>query len=465
MSAVGITIVFVLSFVTLMAIAGLTVGAIALERVNDQIDSETSRSCNVACPANARLNIANSRSGFGIVSGFNHTFSDGGTLPGSAILSGDSNAMVTSADSVIVAGQGNSVANSAGSFIGSGVRNVVAGVSSSVIGGLNNTVLAPLSIVAGGFNNLVDGDDASAIIAGDRNRVRGGSSAIVSGAGNIITETGTFAAAIVTGRRNAIIGSFDHGFIGGGTDNIVGGSSSAVLAGTDNAASGSSSVVVAGTGNTITNTLSFIGAGENNNITADYAAIVGGRNHMITGAGRFAFIGGGDGNRAAGQNSAVVGGANNDCAGVHAAILAGNNNTLGSLAEEASILAGENLVVDLASDRDTAHAANFHTLGSLRTSGVTNVTVATYAVTATDYLITTSAAGVTIELPDGLTDGLNIVLRLDSAEDVTLDPTGTGTELCLIGSACFTASGALTADFGVGHFLYDAETNRWWEVV
>jgi len=137
----------------------------------------------------------------------------------------------------------------------------------------------------------------SFIGGGQNNTVSGSSSAVIAGGsgtfGNTVSGTGSV---IGAGTRNTITGN--SSFIGNGDQNATGaGSYNFIGAGTNNATSSgsiSNAGIIAGNANTISAASGFIGAGTSNGVS-----------------GANGFVGAGNANGASGLNSAVPGGSNN----------------------------------------------------------------------------------------------------------------------------------------------------------
>jgi hypothetical protein len=137
----------------------------------------------------------------------------------------------------------------------------------------------------------------SFIGGGQNNTVSGSNSAVIAGGsatfGNTVSGIGSI---IGAGTRNNITGNAS--FIGNGDQNATGGGSyNFIGAGTNNATSSgsiSNAGIIAGNANTISAASGFIGAGTSNGVS-----------------GANGFVGAGNANGASGLNSAVPGGSNN----------------------------------------------------------------------------------------------------------------------------------------------------------
>src|SRR6056300_832616 len=150
------------------------------------------------------------------------------------------------------------------------------------------------SVITGGQNNWCDGDDGrwGFVGGGLSNRQRTVYGAIVGGQSN------------QTGDGNS--GNVAD-FIGGGSQNIVFGSYSAIVAGRQNSSNGS---------------YTSIGGGYQNTITNSYATVVGGYNN--TSSGQYS-VSGGSGNIASGISSVAMG--KNNTATSNESVTFGNGNT------------------------------------------------------------------------------------------------------------------------------------------
>ena len=269
-----------------------------------------------------------------------------------------SNAVAAGVWSAVIAGGGeaksggsNFVASSYSS-IGGGRRNTIgSGASDSVIGGgLQNSVLAPQSLVASGFGNVIATNSASSVIVGGyQNAVQSGSSYVTINGGVANSSAANYS------------------MIGGGAYNMVqvGANQAAVVGGYLNLVQSNSpnSVVVGGANNTISNTASYaviiggylnnvgagaqmstIGGGRQNALLATHGVIGGGYGNIIGSNSPSAVIGGGSGVgiQANAGYSAIGGGLANviQSGAQYAAIAGGVQNTIGTNAQQAAVLGG-----------------------------------------------------------------------------------------------------------------------------
>jgi hypothetical protein len=223
------------------------------------------------------------------------------------------------------AGGGSSVTQSAGTVPSSVQRGTVAGDASlghQAPSGVRRTLSVP----------TCSGTGTSAFLGGGYQNVAGGSYSVVGGGEHNQACDGW--STIAGGFGNAVSGSGDtndyDGFIGGGENNVVTGNDtdSAVVAGKNNTVSVAESAIVGGTSNSVAATLSLVGGGESNTIAAggDHGAIVSGKQNNLS--GEFGFIGGGSGSALSGPYGVIAGGDSNNVTNTYGFIGAGRGNVV-----------------------------------------------------------------------------------------------------------------------------------------
>jgi hypothetical protein len=175
------------------------------------------------------------------------------------------------------------------------------------------------------------GTGTSAFLGGGYQNVAGGSYSVVGGGEHNQACDGW--STIAGGFGNAVSGSGDtndyDGFIGGGENNVVTGNDtdSAVVAGKNNTVSVAESAIVGGASNSVAATFSLVGGGESNTIAAggDHGAIVSGKQNNLS--GEYGFIGAGLSNTVSGEGAYIAAGGYNNVSGEGAVIDGGFNNT------------------------------------------------------------------------------------------------------------------------------------------
>lgn len=225
------------------------------------------------------------------------------------------------------------------------------------------------SAILGGTNNNITSSAVNSVIAnGIRNSIRQKNSFIGSGSDNIITGQQS---AILAGRKCEVRNNFS--FVIGGEDNIVNGQKSSIVSGQDNINDGAFSILgggrlnqvlsgsytglISGYQNTIAGDYSYIGGGELNDIVGDYSIIAGGNRSTVNGfystvcggenhtiSNDFAFIGGGKGCSAEAGYSTVAGGNSNTASGFDSTVGGGEANVASGLASTVS--GGENNIAN-----------------------------------------------------------------------------------------------------------------------
>ncbi len=185
------------------------------------------------------------------------------------------------------------VADSNYAFIGTGSGNVVSGSYSVVGGGRFNRVRNSYSVICGGGSTLTL----------DSNRIVSTSSFIGGGFNNYIQATNS---AIVCGNGNGCLGS--EAFIGGGRSNSTYGELASVCGGFQNSAS-DLGFVGGGSGNSSYGINSGVGGGDSNFAGKGCSFVGGGRNNRIpqAGDGDYSAILGGDSNTVTGNHTMAMG--------------------------------------------------------------------------------------------------------------------------------------------------------------
>ena len=276
-------------------------------------------------------------------------------------IGGGSGNTITSAstDSLIVGGKNNLISGATCSATLGGSTNKNLGADYSLMGGGRDNVIhkdSDYTLIGGGRQNKIVGttSDYASIVGGYLNVLTSSTyTNIVGGVQNIIHNTSF--GSIVTGYLNkiydadySIIGGGDNnriedngyngGFIGGGQEHIITGSThTGVVSGKNNRILGGSnySIVGGGATNLIDGTTTFasIGSGELNHITAasNYSAIVNGYNNTISLGSQYGFIGAGSKNTVDTADwSIVVGGGNNSVLSNsdYSTVVGGSGNTI-----------------------------------------------------------------------------------------------------------------------------------------
>jgi hypothetical protein len=125
------------------------------------------------------------------------------------------------------------------------------------------------------------------------------------------------------GSPNVVLAGY--GTVGGGFDNIVGGSTATIGGGSDNSADGITATVSGGRNNNASGNTATIGGGSGNIASSLFSTVGGGAGN--TNAGIRATISGGWNNLANNFSSAVGGGETNRATGSFATVPGGENNT------------------------------------------------------------------------------------------------------------------------------------------
>jgi hypothetical protein len=173
------------------------------------------------------------------------------------------------------------------------------------------------------------GTGTSAFLGGGYQNVAGGSYSFVgAGYGNQACDAQS---SIAGGYRNAVSGSSFYGFVGGGDDNVVTGddTDSAIVAGSGNGVSSDESAIVGGKYNSVASEFSLVGGGYSNTISSigEYGAIAGGSQNNLS--GEFGFIGAGTNNTVSGEGAYIAAGGYNTASGEGAVVDGGFNSTAG----------------------------------------------------------------------------------------------------------------------------------------
>ena len=244
-----------------------------------------------------------------------------------------------SGGSATVPGGANNVAGADGSSVGGGVGNIIQtnAVSAAIGGGQYNSASASSATVSGGYQNTASGGSAF-VGGGTANQAGANGASIVGGAGNTIPTNADYAT-IGGGSYHSATAS--SATVAGGYQNAATGGSSAVGGGSYNQAGGAASVISGGDENTIDASANFasIVGGKLNHVTSFGAGsvigggldnIAGGSDSIVAGgsfnnaSGPSSVIGGGGGNIASGNGSVVPGGFGNTAAGIGSMAAGGN---------------------------------------------------------------------------------------------------------------------------------------------
>jgi hypothetical protein len=320
------------------------------------------------------------------------TFLNDLVIHGDLIL-GDDNTIVYSDVDTIIGGSGNSLSGNASvilggvnnnlsgdnSFIGVGTQNKVSGVYSVLGGGnlnesfgdyhfigagIENKIigLSNYCTIANGQSNIINNSESSSLLAGGGNFIEGNYSSIGGGTYNMISGStsnsiagGTYnmifnsdSSAIAGGAANVISGE-NISFIGAGLGNqIINATTSCIGAGYGNIIEGGTSAILGGQDNQIINVSrdiegletihSFLGGGVSNIVNGQRVTLVGGQGNICS--GNASFVGGGVSNEVKSINSVIVGGQQNKTFNTYATILGGLNNRASG--QWSTVLAGEN---------------------------------------------------------------------------------------------------------------------------
>lgn len=370
--------------------------------------------------------------GFGMLIGVNNIFSGAG-VRSSSILGGENNAVAGGSQFTTTLNGQNHAVNIAGSYglIGGGNGHILNGVMNVALMGATHTLHAQSShsSVMNGINNVVGpfvGPSIRQFITinnGLNNVVKAAFSSIHNGVGNLI-EDGAAA-------------------ISGGV----------ILTGSASIVRGSYSVILGATGSTNNGQTSLLGVGDLHFIsnTAIYGAIVGGERHVVQAAsggvfvgysctistgGTNSWIGGGRFNNVLGLDAFILGGNTNVNNAARSGIGAGRNHNIGVLATDSFILAGDGVVLSLATDAFTAASKHLLAVGALRTSGISTSNAGTWNLAFGSYFYINFNSAATIRLPTTMPEGTKFVIRNESTGAATTQCSTNGCTLCPQGSAC-----------------------------
>lgn len=447
LSVVGAIIVFVLFVTTILALASFVMGIISLVKIENHLDGNVARVCNVACPTNKILTITNSPLGYGINNGYNNTFANDGTLRGSAVLSGESAIMTDSNFSVIVGAEYGQIVESHYSLLFS-YQSRISGYNGSVaLGGKDHLLAGPWSAIVGGVGHNMSDAVLGFMASGSGNTMLGTRNIILGGFDDIVSSASVADSCIMAARNSEIAGgSRSCAFCG--TSLYVDADAAVVIGGQSHNNTGIFAVIIGGQGHTNMGSRGSVVGGENNGIlsAASFAAgILGGRDHVINVADA-AVILGGNGHTLNSTRSAAVG---------------GTNATVGDGATGAVLLGMLDVTISGNDNEYTAHASNLHTVGMLRASNIVNVTTDTYTLSFGDFMVLCPSNN-TINFPATLPDGMIVSVRLDSVANVTLTGTG-GANICPIGGAC-AGSYAMINDYDSRMFIFHEPAENWYEI-
>lgn len=286
------------------------------------------------------------------------------------------------------------------------------------------------------------------------------------GEGHVCPNDGTIDRCSILGGTSNTLNTSDFSVIGGGTGNSI--------------INCIGSVVVGGDGNSITaSSFSGIGGGEGNtivNVTSSDAYIAGGFGNTIGPGGDDSFIGGGQDNVNRGTESAIGAGDTNiiEEGASRGGIFVGSSNTVASATSNcvimggssnsindtsnAAILAGSGVSLSGPDNDDTAATEHLLVTSSVKTTGYVNISATPYVVSKTDYILTvdsTALGPVNITLPDGLPDGMNVVVKdIGAASGDTITVYTVTETMCPSGGACAApGSDTITTDGGSATFV------------
>ncbi len=380
------------------------------------------------------------------------------TGTGSAIVGGANN---TNAGTfaIIGGGQYNTITvGGTNAFIGAGDQNTVSSLGGAIGGGKLNKVSGAYGTIGGGDNNIAS-DTGAFVGGGQSNTASGNRSVVLAGTSNIASGSRSFVGAGTSNTASGI-----SSVVGAGASNVASGQYAAIIGGQSNTASGNHSFIGGGQSNTVstathsgigggqsnvvTGGWSFIGGGTTNAVNADYSVIPGGRNMTLaSGAtGSFGFNSGTAAMSVSSPNTFVLG--NTDL------WLANNDNVPRELRfYEAHIGAGAfpigntDYVAFKAPISTNSNRSNTYTLpdriglagqalrlatgvttttGTFEWAETMTATVGTVNVTADGQAITAAQtdrvtflrldgndvpANRTITLPNGIIDGIRLVVR------------------------------------------------------
>jgi hypothetical protein len=251
------------------------------------------------------------------------------------------------------------VVNGEPDFIGVGPSSAFLNYAASfsgVVAGNQNEACDYYTVVGGGRQNIVGGEGAStnSMIAGGAQNgmdfttfgfIGGGSDNLIGGAqpyamalssvigGGDFNSIGSPSDFIGTGEHNTIAsnavapnGEFQASFIGAGYNNTVSGNSAGIVSGLDNSVAANYATVVGGASNSVglLATYGVVSGGQSNTVSGEFGAVGGGFGDAASGA--YAMVAGGHMNVASGLSAAVGGGLQNVASGMRATIPGGETN-------------------------------------------------------------------------------------------------------------------------------------------
>ncbi len=274
------------------------VGEFTNEDKNSEIFNSYKDVTNESGTVTAKRNYINPKTPYAHVAGEQNSIDDDKDIKSisgaSAILSGQTNTILSASYSAIIGGFLNTIRNctqaaivvggnntiegtASGAFIGGGFRNKVSETGGVVAGGSDNVAktsyggifsgqyneasgflsgvfcgsfnkaLGNYSAILNGLHNSIDKDAATGccVVSGDTNIIgKGGrSSVIVGGSENKILETSCWASTILGGSKNSINGSVCSSILSGTENKITGGTNSVILCGYRNTLNGERCVV------------------------------------------------------------------------------------------------------------------------------------------------------------------------------------------------------------------------------
>lgn len=370
--------------------------------------------------------------GFGMLIGVNNIFSGAG-VRSSSILGGENNVVAGGSQFTTTLNGQNHAVNIAGSYglIGGGNGHILNGVMNVALMGTTHTLHAQSShsSVMNGINNVVGPFTGPSIRQfmtinnGLNNVVKSAFSSIHNGVGNLIED----GAAAISG-----------GVILTGSVSIVRGTYSVILGATDSTNNGRTSLIGVGDLHFISNTAVYgaIVGGERHVVQATSGGVFVGYSCTVSTGGTNSWIGGGRFNNVLGLDAFILGGNTNVNNAARSGIGAGRNHNIGVLATDSFILAGDGVVLSLATDSFTAASKHLLAVGALRTSGISTSNGGVWNLAFGSYFYINTNNGATIRLPTTMPEGTKFVIRNESTGAVTTQCSSNGCTLCPQGSAC-----------------------------
>lgn len=293
------------------------VGEFTNEDKNSEIFNSYKDVTNESGTVTAKRNYINPKTPYAHVAGEQNSIDDDKDIENisgtSAILSGQTNTILSASYSAIIGGFLNTIRNctqaaivvggnntiegmASGAFIGGGFRNKVSETGGVVAGGADNVAKTSYGGIFSGQYNEASGS-SSGVFCGSFNKALGYYSAILNGLHNSIDKDATTGCCVVSGDANIIGKGGRSSVIVGGSENqilerscwastILGGSKnsisssvcSSILSGTENKiAGGTNSVILCGYRNTLNGERCVV-SGENNIVNGNCDIVCGYQN-------------------------------------------------------------------------------------------------------------------------------------------------------------------------------------------